>query len=89
MRHRVREIQLFSKPGQRSPLVGLHHSKLRGRGVDFDQVRVYQAGDDVRNIDWRVTARTQDRTPSCSMKSASGRSSSWSNKASACFSVRG
>lgn len=60
MRHRVREVQLFSKPGQRSPLIGLHHSKLRGRGVDFDQVRVYQAGDDVRNIDWRVTARTQE-----------------------------
>ncbi|MEB3901955.1 DUF58 domain-containing protein, partial [Pseudomonas putida] len=31
MRHRVREIQLFSRPGQRSPLVGLHQSKLRGR----------------------------------------------------------
>ena len=60
MRHRVREVQLFSRPGQRSPLVGLHHSRLRGRGVDFDQVRVYQAGDDVRNIDWRVTARTQE-----------------------------
>ncbi len=60
MRHRVREVQLFSSPGQRSPLVGLHHSKLRGRGVDFDQVRVYQAGDDVRSIDWRVTARTQE-----------------------------
>ncbi|WP_040260622.1 DUF58 domain-containing protein [Pseudomonas massiliensis] len=60
MRHRVREVQLFSRPGQRSPLIGLHHSKLRGRGVDFDQVRVYQAGDDVRNIDWRVTARTQE-----------------------------
>lgn len=60
MRHRVREVQLFSGPGQRSPLVGLHHSKLRGRGVDFDQVRVYQAGDDVRSIDWRVTARTQE-----------------------------
>jgi uncharacterized protein (DUF58 family) len=60
MRHRVREVQLFSTPSQRSPLIGLHHSRLRGRGVDFDQVRVYQAGDDVRTIDWRVTARTQE-----------------------------
>ena len=56
----MRQIHLFSRPGQRSPVVGLHQSKLRGRGVDFDQVRVYQAGDDVRNIDWRVTARTQE-----------------------------
>lgn len=60
MRHRVREVQLFSTPAQRSPLVGLHHSKLRGRGVDFDHVRIYQPGDDVRSIDWRVTARTRE-----------------------------
>lgn len=60
IRHRVRELPLFSTPAKRSLLIGMHHSKLRGRGVDFDQVRVYQAGDDVRNIDWRVTARTQE-----------------------------
>lgn len=33
-------------------------SRMRGRGMEFEEVRQYQAGDDIRNIDWRVTART-------------------------------
>ncbi|PWT96611.1 MAG: DUF58 domain-containing protein [Bacteroidetes bacterium] len=41
-----------------SILAGKHASKLRGRGLDFEEVRQYVAGDDIRNIDWHVTART-------------------------------
>lgn len=38
---------------------GAHRSPFRGRGMEFSEVRLYQAGDDVRSIDWRVTARRQ------------------------------
>lgn len=41
-----------------SLLAGRHASKLRGRGLDFEEVRLYVPGDDIRNIDWHVTART-------------------------------
>lgn len=37
---------------------GTYTSRFKGRGMEFDEARLYQAGDDVRNIDWRVTART-------------------------------
>jgi len=37
---------------------GLHLSKIRGKGIDFEEFRPYQAGDDIRLIDWRATART-------------------------------
>ena len=40
-------------------LAGKHASKMRGRGLDFSEVRKYVAGDDIRNIDWKVTARTK------------------------------
>lgn len=59
MRYHLKGLSLFSANNRRSPLVGSHHSKLRGRGIDFDQVRVYLPGDDIRSIDWRVTARSQ------------------------------
>ena len=42
-----------------SILAGRHASRLRGRGLNFDEIRRYHAGDDVRQIDWKVTARTR------------------------------
>ncbi len=44
----------------RSALSGNYLSKFRGRGMEFDEIRPYQAGDDVRTIDWRVTARMSE-----------------------------
>jgi uncharacterized protein (DUF58 family) len=41
-----------------APLGGSHPSRLRGSGMDLAEVRAYQQGDDIRSIDWRVTART-------------------------------
>lgn len=40
-------------------LGGRHSSSMKGRGLDFEEVRNYVKGDDIRNIDWKVTARTQ------------------------------
>jgi uncharacterized protein (DUF58 family) len=42
----------------RSLLSGRKRSRLRGRGLDFDELRHYRPGDDIRNMDWRVTNRT-------------------------------
>lgn len=52
-------FSLLPKQPVHSVLAGKHASKLRGRGLDFEEVRKYVPGDDIRNIDWRVTARTQ------------------------------
>lgn len=58
LRQQASALDLSSKYQVSSTLAGGYRSRFRGRGMDFDEVRLYQAGDDIRNIDWRVTART-------------------------------
>ncbi len=56
--HRAAE-SLPLKPGRiRATGGGNYHSPFKGRGMEFDEVRAYMQGDDVRTLDWRVTART-------------------------------
>jgi len=56
---RVFETQKQKLPKTlKNPSSGVYLSSVKGRGMEFDEVRVYQPGDDARNIDWRVTART-------------------------------
>lgn len=58
LRFEARTLDLLQHKKLRSTRMGGHLSHMRGRGIDFDEVRSYQAGDDIRTMDWRVTART-------------------------------
>jgi uncharacterized protein (DUF58 family) len=57
LRDAARDIDFLPRQPSRSLLAGRRASKLRGRGMDFDELRAYVPGDDVRRMDWRVTAR--------------------------------
>jgi uncharacterized protein (DUF58 family) len=57
-RHIAKALELYLQSRSRLGMSGSHISKSKGRGVDFEEHRAYQAGDDIRSIDWRVTART-------------------------------
>lgn len=60
VRFAAQDLRLFVPRPVKSLLNGGERTRFRGRGMDFEEVRLYQAGDDVRSIDWRVTARTQE-----------------------------
>ena len=55
---RVRRIEITTRKLVEEGLAGEYHSVFKGRGMEFDEVRQYIPGDDVRSIDWNVTART-------------------------------
>lgn len=54
---RVRQIEIKTKGLSNHIFAGQYHSAFKGRGMSFSEVREYQYGDDVRDIDWNVTAR--------------------------------
>lgn len=51
-------LSLAAGRGSEQLLAGAYRSVFRGRGMDFEEVRAYQPGDDIRRMDWRVTARS-------------------------------
>jgi len=56
---RARDLSFMQKSPVQRQLAGRLQSRLRGRGLTFEELREYLAGDDIRTIDWRVTARTE------------------------------
>jgi len=57
-RQSLRHIEIVTRRVVNEVVAGRYHSVFRGRGMEFDEVREYIPGDDVRSIDWNVTART-------------------------------
>ena len=55
---KVRKIEIKTRKLSDHIFGGEYHSTFKGRGMTFSEVRQYQIGDDVRSIDWNVTART-------------------------------
>jgi uncharacterized protein (DUF58 family) len=57
MRRGMRELEIRTRRMVDDSMAGAYHSVFKGRGMDFDEVREYSPGDEVRTIDWNVTAR--------------------------------
>src|ERR1700751_6230839 len=54
---KIRQIEIRTNRLVSETLAGQYHSVFKGQGMNFDEVREYQPGDEVRTIDWNVTAR--------------------------------
>lgn len=59
LQYKAQGFSFLPRQPVHSILVGRHASRLRGRGLNFEEIRDYLPGDDIRNMDWKVTARMQ------------------------------
>lgn len=59
LKHKAVGFSFLPRQPLHSLLAGRHAAKVRGRGLNFEEIRAYFPGDDIRTIDWKVTARTQ------------------------------
>jgi len=57
LQQQAHKLDMSRRSYASSSNTGSHHSHFRGRGMDYQESRIYHAGDDIRNMDWRVTAR--------------------------------
>ena len=55
---KIRRIEIVTSRLVNDFMAGEYHSVFKGRGMEFNEVRHYEQGDDIRSIDWNVTART-------------------------------
>jgi len=60
LRAQVRRLEIRARQAMEAGMAGRYRSAFKGRGLEFDEVREYRSGDDIRTIDWNVTARTGD-----------------------------
>ena len=78
---KIRQIELRTNRLVSETLGGQYHSVFKGQGMNFEEVREYQPGDEVRSIDWNVTARDDLLDPG-------GQSSCFSPRARVCHPAR-
>ena len=63
IRQKIRHIEIHTRRLITGTLVGDSRSAIKGSGFEFDQIREYQMGDDVRTIDWKSSARNSKHDP--------------------------
>ena len=67
---KVRQIEIKTRGLSNNIFAGQYHSAFKGRGMAFSEVREYQFGDDIRDIDWNVTPASTSLTSRCLRRSA-------------------